>query len=202
MKEKARIAFEQEHAKQKLSKLGNALGRSPASFKPGDLVMLWRQRVRPGKVGGNWTGPVRVLLQEGSTLWLGSGSSLVGAKTNQCREVTTREQLQASLDGVAVLQQPVTLETLLKSFTGRHYQNVAGEAPSTQQMMDDLSATDVRVAPNPLRQPPDDRKGRRMSHQPGQASAKGNSKGKSKQKIKSVPIKYSCLRLGASYTDL
>ena len=45
----ARIAFEQEHAKYKLSKLSNALGRSPASFKSSDLVMIWRRRIKPGK---------------------------------------------------------------------------------------------------------------------------------------------------------
>ena len=187
LKEKARIEFEQEHAKQKLSKLGNALGRSPASFKPGSLIMIWRQRVRPGKTSGNWYGPVRVLLQEGSTLWLGSGATLIRAKTNQCRECTTREQLQASLNGVAVLQQPVTLETLLKTFTGRHFQNIAGEAPSQQQMADDLSATDVRVAPDLQRQPPDERRVRRMSDPTGQAASKGKSKGKTQQKSKPAP---------------
>ena len=49
LKEMARIAFEQEHAKYKLSKLSNALRRSPTSFKSGDLVMIWRQRMKPGK---------------------------------------------------------------------------------------------------------------------------------------------------------
>ena len=116
-------------------------------------------------------------LQEGSTLWLGSGATLIRAKTNQCRECTTREQLQASLNGVAVLQQPVTLETLLKTFTGRHFQNIAGEAPSQKQMADDLSATDVRVAPDLQRQPPDERRVRRMSDPTGQAASKGKIKG-------------------------
>lgn len=134
LKEKARIAFEQEHAKYKLSKLNNALGRSPTAYKVGALVMLWRQRMRPGKTSGHWQGPVRILLQEGSTLWLGSGSTLIRAKTNQCRECTKREELKATLDGVAVLQQPVTLETLLRSLTGRHYTNVTGEAPSSDRL--------------------------------------------------------------------
>ena len=61
-REKARIAFEQEHAKHKLSKLNNSIGRSPATFKPGSLAMIWRQRIRPGKTSGHWQGPVRVLL--------------------------------------------------------------------------------------------------------------------------------------------
>eukprot|EP00435_Cladocopium_sp_Y103_P022896 s1673_g5.t1 len=159
LKEKARIAVEQEHAKYKLSKLNNALGRSPMSYRVGALVMLWRQRMRPGKTSGHWQGPVRVLLQEGSTLWLGSGSTLICAKTNQCRECTKREELQATLDGVAVIQQPVTLETLLRSFTGRHYTNVTGEAPSAEQMEKDLSPTDVRAVPDPARQVPDARRG-------------------------------------------
>ena len=161
LKEKARIAFEQEHAKAKLSKLNNALGRSPTSFRPGQLAMIWRQRMKPGKTSGHWQGPVRVLLQEGSTLWLGSGSSLIRAKTNQCRDCTKREELQATLDGVAVIQQPVTLETLLKSFTGRHYTNITGEVPSATQMSDELSPTDVRVPPDRSKQRPDERRGLR-----------------------------------------
>ena len=73
LKEKARIAFEQEHAKYKLSRLNNALGRSPSSFTPGAMVMIWRQRMKPGKTSGHWQGPVRVLLQEGSTSGLEVG---------------------------------------------------------------------------------------------------------------------------------
>ena len=41
-----------------------------------------RQRLRQGR--GGWTGPLRVLLQEGSTVWLATGATLVRAKTNQC----------------------------------------------------------------------------------------------------------------------
>lgn len=55
LKEKARIAYEQEHAKQRLSRLNNSLVRRPMTCRPGELVMLWRQR---GK--GQWHGPVRV----------------------------------------------------------------------------------------------------------------------------------------------
>eukprot|EP00435_Cladocopium_sp_Y103_P066671 s182_g29.t1 len=206
LKEKARIAFEQEHAKYKLSKLNNALGRTPQSFSPGSLAMLWRQRMRPGKTTGHWQGPVRNLLQEGSTLWLGSGSTLIRAKTKQCRECTKREELQASLDGVAVLQQPVTLETLLRSFTGRHFTNVTGEAPSTAQMESDLAATDVRVAADPQRLVPDPRRGIQAppagdppSAAAGSASnskgAKGTGKSSKSAKEKSRRAKQSLLHL-------
>lgn len=68
MREKARLAYEAENAKYKLSKLNNAKTRPPVTFKPGALLMLWRQRVRPGSVAGQWTGPVRSLLQEGGTV--------------------------------------------------------------------------------------------------------------------------------------
>lgn len=57
MREKARLAYEAENAKYKLSKLNNAKTRPPVTFKPGALLMLWRQRVRPGRVAGQWTGP-------------------------------------------------------------------------------------------------------------------------------------------------
>ena len=181
LKEKARIAFEQEHAKYKLSRLNNALGRSPSSFTPGALVMIWRQRMKPGKATGHWQGPVRVLLQEGSTLWLGSGATLIRAKTNQCRDCTKREELQASLEGVAILQQPVSLESLLKSFTGKHYRNITGEAPSSSQITEDFTPTDVRLLPDASRQQPDVRRGRRAPGpaQPARAKAKPKSAPKS-----------------------
>lgn len=125
MKEKARIAYEQEHAKQRLSRLNNSLVRRPMTCRPGELVMLWRQR---GK--GQWHGPVRVLLQEGGTLWLASGASLIKARTNQVRKWSKREELDASVSGASVFKNPVTLETLLKDFTGKHFTNITGETPS------------------------------------------------------------------------
>ena len=72
LKEKARVSYEIEHAKVRLSKLNNAVGRPATTFTPGALVMLWRQKMKPGKAVGHWQGPVRVLLQEGSTVWTAS----------------------------------------------------------------------------------------------------------------------------------
>ena len=143
LKEKARIAYEMEHAKYKLSKLGNAVGRGAMSYRPGALVMVWRQRMRPGKVSGHWTGPARVLLQEGSTLWLANGASLIKAKTSQVRGCSKREELEASLSGAAVYRNPVTLETLMKEFTGRHYTNLTGEVPSRKRMEEDVTGAEV-----------------------------------------------------------
>ena len=143
MKEKARIAYEQENAKYKLSKLNNAVGRRPMSYKPGSLVMVWRQKMKPGKVQGHWNGPVRVLLQEGSTLWLASGAALIKAKTNQVRECSKREDLQATLNGVTIYKHPTTVENLLRNFTGKHYQNITGENPSKRQMESDMTGAEV-----------------------------------------------------------
>ena len=53
-REKAKIAFERERASDRFSKLANAVGRRAASYKPGQLVMVWREKVKPGKVKGNW----------------------------------------------------------------------------------------------------------------------------------------------------
>ena len=147
LKEKARLAYELAAAKFKMSKLNNTVGRHPSSFKPGTLLMLWRQKMRPGKTGGHWIGPVRMLLQEGSTLWLASGSSLIRAKTNQVRECTKRETLQASIQGAVIYKSPVTLSTLLKSFTGKHYTNVTGEVPSQRAIEQDVGGAEVRVEP-------------------------------------------------------
>ena len=147
LKEKAKVAFEMESAKIRMSKLNNTVTRPSAHYKTGALVMLWRQRMRPGKVSGSWVGPLRMLLHEGSTLWLATGSSIIKAKLNQVRAVTRREELMSSLEGTAVYKLPITMETLMKEFTGKHYTDVTGENPSTQQLQQDLSPTEVQVEP-------------------------------------------------------
>ena len=43
-REKAKIEFAKEKAKEKFSKLANAVGRPPTKFHTGQLVMVWRQR--------------------------------------------------------------------------------------------------------------------------------------------------------------
>ena len=53
LKEKARASYELENTKTRLSKLNNAVGRSMTTFKPGMLVMIWRQRLKPGKTTGD-----------------------------------------------------------------------------------------------------------------------------------------------------
>ena len=144
LKGKARVAYEQEHAKQRLSRLNNSVVRRPMACKTGDLVMIWRQR---GK--GQWVGPVRVLLQEGGTMWLASGASLIKARINQVRKCSRREELDASVSGASVFRNPVTLETLLRDFTGKHYTNITGETPSTEQMNRNLGGADVVQVPRP-----------------------------------------------------
>ena len=43
---------------------------------------------------------------------------------------------------------PVTIESLLRSFTGRHFSDVTGDVPSMEQMQSDLSAADVQQEPS------------------------------------------------------
>ena len=147
---KAKVAFETESAKIRMSRLNSAIGRPSASHRPGALVMLWRQRVKPGKTTGRWVGPLRVLLQEGSAVWLAAGASLVKAMLNQVRQVTRRGELQPSLEGTAVYRRPVTLETLMKEFTGKHFTDVTGETPSERQLQQDTPTT-VQVEPSQSR---------------------------------------------------
>ena len=109
----------------------------------GDLVMVWRQQ--GGK--GRWVGPLRALIQEGTTVWLATGSAIVKAKVNQCRPVTRREELQANLEGTAVMKTPVTLDALLRQFSGKHFTNICGEAPSEEQRQQDVSETTVALEP-------------------------------------------------------
>lgn len=150
MREKARMAYEAENAKYRLSKLNNSVTRPPQTFKPGSLAMLWRQRMRPGRTTGQWVGPVRVLIQEGATVWTATGATIIKARTTQLRSCTKREEVQSMLEGTAIYKVPVTLETLLQSFTGRHFMNLTGEAPSDLQQQQDVSGAEVTVpAANP-----------------------------------------------------
>lgn len=137
-REKIRVAYEKELAREKFSKLSNAVGRPTQLFKTGQLVMLWRQKIRPGKTKGDWIGPLRLILIEGSTAWLASGANLIRAKLNQIRHVTRREELSSVLEGAAVYKSPVTVETLLRNFKGRHYLDVSGDVPSEQRMQENL----------------------------------------------------------------
>ena len=147
LKEKARVAYEMESAKARLSKLNNTVSKKVPVFRPGQLVMLWRQKMKPGKTGGTWVGPVRMLLQEGNALWLASGATLIRARTLQVRECTRKEEMFSHLEGTAILKMPVTLESLLRNFTGRHFSDVSGDVPSLEQLQDDVQGAEVRVEP-------------------------------------------------------
>eukprot|EP00435_Cladocopium_sp_Y103_P023442 s1426_g5.t1 len=147
LKEKARIAFEVESARSRLSKLNNTTPKPVQVFKMGQLAMLWRQRARPGKMSGSWIGPVRVLLQEGGTVWAATGATLIRARTIQLRACTRREEMQATLEGTAILKMPTTLESLLRNFTGRHFSDVSGDTPSEEQLQDDLQGAEVQQEP-------------------------------------------------------
>lgn len=57
MKDRAKLAYEKEKAQMKYSKLNNSSTRRPSSYSTGDLVMLWRQRPRPGKMSGTLSIP-------------------------------------------------------------------------------------------------------------------------------------------------
>ena len=142
LKEKARIAYEQEHAKQKLTKLNNAVVRRPMNYKVGSLVMLWRQR---GK--GHWTGPVRVLLQEGGTLWLASGSSLINEPGQRMQQ---EGRARGERERLGDLPKSSDFgDVVMRSFTGKHYTNVTGETPSQERMDQDMSQAVVRRQPQP-----------------------------------------------------
>ena len=148
-RDRARLCYEKEKAKDKYSKLANATGRPPVRVRAGQLCMLWRQKVKPGKMKGSWIGPLRVVLIEGSTIWMASGATLIRAKPNQVRAASKREELQALTEGTAILRTPVNLETLLKGFKGRYYLDVSGDVPSDRQVTSDLTASEVTVEPQP-----------------------------------------------------
>ena len=147
-RERAQIAFERERATERFSKLANATGRQASQYRPGQLVMVWRQRVKPGKLKGSWTGPVRLIVMEGTTAWLSSGSTLIRAKVNQIRPVSTREEMTSILEGTAVYNTPVSVESLMRTFQGRYYKDIAGDTPSEELQRQDLGPSEVRQEPD------------------------------------------------------
>ena len=69
------------------------------------------------------------------------------AKLNQIRPVSRREELGAVMEGEAVYRQPVSVDTLLRSFQGRYYLDVSGDVPSEEKQTHDLTPTDVLQEP-------------------------------------------------------
>ena len=144
LRTKAEEAFLKADAAVKLSRLKNTVVRAAKEYRPGSLAMLWRARVRHGH--GGWTGPLRVLLQEGSTVWLATGATLVRAKLNQLRPCTEREQLVVSTQGATIHQTAFGLDTLLKGYRGKHFLDASGETPG-DELEENLEPAEVRVEP-------------------------------------------------------
>ena len=147
-REAAGVAYRRAQAADQLSKLNNAVGRPRTKYEPGELVMVWRARKSAGK--GAWTGPVRVISVEGSTLWLASGATLLRAKLNQVRPCSKSEELAAVASGASIYKLPVTMETLLRGFRGRFYENLRGNNPP-REALEDTAQGEVRVPPRPRR---------------------------------------------------
>ena len=148
LKEKAKAAFVKSDAAERLSRLNNSVQRRAEQYAPGTLIMLWRQRLRQGR--GSWVGPLRLLVQEGSTVWLASGATLIRAKTNQIRHRSSREELIHTTQGIATIRNPVSLSTLLRGYTGRHYIDASQETPG-QAIEEDMAPAAVQAEPDPAR---------------------------------------------------
>ena len=140
----AEAAFLKADAGIKLSKLSNSVARPVQRYQAGDLCMLWRARMNRQR--GGWTGPLRVLLQEGTTVWLATGTTLVRAKLNQVRPTTEREKLVSSTQGTTVYQNAVGLEILLRGYRGKHFLDATSENPGLE-IEEDLSPADRLVEP-------------------------------------------------------
>ena len=110
--------------------------------------MVWRERKNFGK--GVWAGPVRVLHVEASTYWLASGATLLRAKANQVRLCSRNEELVAIAGGAAVYRLAVTMETLLRGFCGKQYEDLTGSNPP-EAAREDLTQGEVRVPARPRR---------------------------------------------------
>ena len=142
-REQAAIAYRRSQAADQMSKLGNTTSRPPQVFDPGTLAMIWRERRANGR--GGWQGPVRILLREGSTYWA-SGAALIRAKSNQLRKCSRVEETTAITNGAAVYRMPVTMETLMRGFRGKQYEDVTGLQPP-KTAVEDPAQAEVKVPP-------------------------------------------------------
>ena len=147
-REQAAVAYRRSQAADQMSKLNNASSRPVQIFEPGTLVMVWRARRSGGK--GGWQGPVRVLLREGATYWLASGAALLRAKANQLRKCSRFEETTAIASGAAVYRMPVTLETLMRGFRGKQYEDVTGQTPP-RAAVEDTAQGNVAIPPRARR---------------------------------------------------
>ena len=138
MRERAAVAYRRAQAADHMSKLNNASGRPSQSFERGSLVMLWREK--RGSHRGGWRGPVRLIHQEGSTFWLASGASLIRAKANQMRRCSKVEEALAISQKKAVYKMPVTMETLLRRFRGKMYEDISGSQPPKEALQDTVQS--------------------------------------------------------------
>ena len=143
---KAEEAFSKADASMKLTKLANSVSRPVSSYAAGDLCMLWRARVNRQR--GGWTGPLRVLLQEGTTVWMATGTTLIRAKLNQVRKCTEREKLVLSTQGTTIYQNAVGLEILLRGYRGKHFLDATAENPG-MDIEEDLTPARAAVQPAP-----------------------------------------------------
>ena len=155
LRRRAANAYQKAIANQVYSRLGNTTNRPAENFQPGDLAMIWRQKVKPGKMSGRWLGPVRILAVENQnrTYWIIAGNTLVKARSNQIRKCTRGEELGATVKGAVVMRGPVTLGHLLRDFTGRNYLDISGEVPNQQQMQEDLTPAVVQIQPRQRARP-------------------------------------------------
>ena len=142
-REQAAIAHRRSQAADQMSKLGNTTSRPPQVFDPGTLAMIWRERRANGR--GGWQGPVCILLREGSTYWA-SGAALIRAKSNQLRKCSRVEETTAITNGAAVYRMPVTMETLMRGFRGKQYEDVTGLQPP-KTAVEDPAQAEVKVPP-------------------------------------------------------
>ena len=158
MRVRAKYHYERVKASETLSTLANTVPRRLENYQPGQLVMYWRQKAKPGKMSGHWLGPARLVLAEqcGSvTLWIVTGDALIKAEPNQIRKCTRREELQATVNGSTVVSVPSSPAALLRTFHGRCFQDITGDTPSEKdQDVADFTFTSQLAEPKRRRSTP------------------------------------------------
>ena len=123
-------------------------------FGPGDWVMLWRRR---GEADGMWTGPARVIIQEGNqVIWITMGNKLYRAAPEMVRSLSAVEQWKLPMSHK---DSNSTANSIIPPHGGTQYHDVTNqvlpENLNPESIPEMIPAAPISVPPSDTSEQPD-----------------------------------------------
>ena len=147
----AEKSFLDWEAKQRISRAQNSRAQAVRTYRPGDLVYIWRKQVSGAAASkhGRFIGPARVLAverrqhpdgleQEGGSVWCVRGRRLVKCCQEQLRPATSKETL---------LHDDWDFQRVAQELGGNEFEDVSMDTPDLPEW---LRAQDPRHEGQPL----------------------------------------------------